>query len=67
MRCKNKSNILPPPTNQILCDKPRELYVIDITEVPIELYNNINEKIYLLSILDHFSKFAYNMVYLKKY
>ena len=67
MRCKNKSNILPPPTNQILYDKSRELYVIYITEVPIELNNNINEKIYLLSILDHFSKFAYNMVYLKKY
>ena len=63
---KNKSNILPPPTNQILYDKSRELYVIYITEVPIELNNNINEKIYLLSILDHFSKFAYNYILNKK-
>ena len=30
-------NILPLSTNLILCDKPKELYVIDITEIPMEL------------------------------
>ena len=59
---KIKVIIIPPPTNQILCDKPKELYVIDTTKIPIDLYNNINEKIYLLSILDYFSKFEYNYI-----
>ena len=57
---------LPPPCNQILCNKPRELYVIDITEVPHELYNNEEKKFYLLSIFEHFTKFASNYIIRKK-
>ena len=64
--CKNKNNFFPPPCNQILCDNPKELYVIDITDIPHELTNNYNEKLYLLSIIDHFSKFAYNYILTKK-
>ena len=63
---KNKSTLLPPPTNQIICKKPRELYLIDITEVPHELNDNAKKKIYLLSILDHFSKYAKNYIINKK-
>jgi hypothetical protein len=53
---------LPPPTNQILCDKPKELYLIDITEIPTEFLNDDKDKLYLLSIIDHFSKFACNYI-----
>ncbi len=31
---KNKSLTLPPPSNQIICNYPKELYVIDLTELP---------------------------------
>ena len=46
---KNKSNFLPPPSNQIICSKPRELYLIDITELPKQFNNIHNNKIYLLN------------------
>ena len=51
-----------PPTNQILCDKPKELYLIDITEIPTEILNDDKDKLYLLSIIEHFSKFACNYI-----
>ena len=63
---KNKNNFIPPPCNQILCDKPKELYVMDITDIPHNLTNNHNEKLYLLSIIDHFSKNAENFILTKK-
>ena len=44
---------------------PKELYVIDLTEVPKE-FKEDNEKIYIISIIDHFSKFAKNFVIDKK-
>ena len=47
---KNKGTLLPPPCNLIICQKPRESYLIDITEVPHELNDNAKTKIYLLSI-----------------
>ena len=53
---------MPPPCNQILCKKPKEFYVIDITDLPHEYSNNKKEKTYLLSIIDHFSKFAENFI-----
>ena len=55
---KNKSKFIPPPSNQIICNKPRELYLIDITELPKQFNNINNNKIYLLTIIDHFSKYA---------
>ena len=30
---KNKSNMIPPISNQIMCSKSKELYLIDITEL----------------------------------
>ena len=33
---KNRTNILPPPSNQILCSKPKELYLVDITYISHE-------------------------------
>ena len=42
---KNRTNILPPPTNLILCDKPKELYLIDITELPTEFLNDDKDKL----------------------
>ena len=59
---KNKGLFIPQPTNQILCESPKELYVIDLIAIPIELLNNNTEPIYLLSIIDHFSKFANNYI-----
>ena len=63
---KNKSLTLPPPSNQILCKYPRELYVCDLTEVS-EIYLGLNnKKAYLLSIIDHFSKLANNYIIFNK-
>ena len=62
----NKSTFLPPPCNQIISTKPRELYLIDIPEVLNEIKENDKNKIYLLSILDHFSKYAKNYIIQKK-
>jgi len=42
---KKKAIFLPPPTNQILSEKSKELYLIDITEIPIKI-----KKIILLRI-----------------
>lgn len=55
---KNKSNFIPPLSNQIICSKPRELYLIDITELPKQFNNIHNNKIYLITMIDHFSKYA---------
>ena len=35
---------------------------MDIADIPHEYSNNNNEKMYLLSIIDHFSKFAENFL-----
>ena len=57
---------MPLPTNQILCSKPKELYLLDITDVPYEIKNNKDNKLYLLSIIDHFTKFAQNYILTNK-
>ncbi len=59
---KNKINILLPPSNQILCSKPKELYLIDITYIPLKFLPDNKDKLYILSILDHFSKFGVNYI-----
>ena len=62
-KMKNRANFIPPPTNQILCNYPKELYVMDLTSLPSPLINNEDDdKYYLLSIIDHFSKFAKNYI-----
>ena len=56
---KNKSIFLPPPSNQIVCSKPNELYLIDLTELPEQFSTKTNSgKLYLVTCIDHFSKYA---------
>ncbi len=45
---KNLSLIKPPESNQILCDYPKELYVIDITELPKEYLVDNQDHLYVL-------------------
>lgn len=45
---KNKTTFPPP--------HPKELYVIDLAELPNILKKKLNKKLYLLSIVEHFSK-----------
>ena len=59
---KNGANFIPPPTNKILCNYPRELYIIELTTLPSALLNNEDNNYYLLSIIDHFSKLASNYI-----
>ena len=57
---KNKSLIIPPPSNQIIYNYPKELYVFDLSELPVIYLGVIKNKVYLLSIIDHFSKLTDN-------
>ena len=59
---KNKTKFLSLPTNQILFEKPKELYVIGLTLIPKELTNNNDNFVYLFSLIDNFSKFAGNYI-----
>ena len=59
---KNRTDFVPPPSNQILCNRPKELYLIDLTELPSSLLKKYTKKIYILSLLDHFSKYAGNYI-----
>jgi hypothetical protein len=63
---KNKTNFLPLPCNQIICQRPKELYVIDITYLHKELTNNKIDSLYLLSVIEHFTKFEKNYIIFNK-
>ena len=54
---KNKSKLKREPPKQIITFFPRQRYIMDITELPIELKDN-NNYTYLFDIIDHFSKFG---------
>ena len=54
---KNKNKIKREPPKQIITYFPRQRYIMDLTELPIELKENTNYK-YLFNIIDHFSKFG---------
>ena len=43
-------------SRQIITHYSKERYVVDITEMPDE-FNNDNKCIYLLNLIEHFSKF----------
>ena len=45
---EKKSSFLPPPLNQILCSKPKELYLIDLTELPENFLITIKQENYIL-------------------
>lgn len=63
---KNSTIFMPPNSNKIICIKPRELYVFDITQLSHEYLNDESHKIFLLSGIDHFSKYGYNFLIKKK-
>ena len=52
---KNSNYYKRPPSKSIIFDAPKDRYVLDITELPIN-FDNINNNKYLLNIIDHFSK-----------
>jgi len=55
----NKSSFIPPHLHQILCSKPKELYLIELTEFPVQFSNNNDKsKLYSVTFIDHFSKYA---------
>ena len=45
---KNKTTFLPPPSNQIICEEPKELYLIDITDIPHEFIEKKKQIIYII-------------------
>jgi len=49
---KDISKFILPPTSQFLCSKPKEIYLIDLTMIPNEFLND--NKLYIISIIDHF-------------
>ena len=55
---KNRTKFMPPPTNQIICSKPKEVYHIELTLVPKEFVDDNDKRYYIIAILDHFSKYA---------
>ena len=54
---KNKNKLKRESPKQIITFYPRQRYIMDITELPIEL-KSITKYIYLFNIIDHFSKFG---------
>ena len=50
---KNKNKLKREPPKQILTFCPRQRYIMDLTELPIELKDN-NNYTYLFNIIDHF-------------
>ena len=59
---QNRKNIFRKPAIiQILPKGPRDVYQLDLTDIPNKLQTDQNAK-YLLSVIDTFSKFAYNYI-----
>ena len=54
---KNKTKYKREPAKQIITFYPKQRYIMDLTELPKELKTN-NNYIYLLDIIDHFSKYG---------
>ena len=54
------------PSRQLVFSSPKDRYIIDITYIPINLLKNKNN-LYLLNILDHFSKFLISYLIPNKY
>ena len=46
------------PAKQIITYYPKQRYIMDITELPKDFCNSKNDFLYLLNIIDHFSKFG---------
>ena len=54
---KNKTKYVREPAKQIITYYPKQRYIMDLTEIPLELKSNNNYN-YLFDIIDHFSKFG---------
>ena len=57
-QCKNHSYFKNPFIKQILFNKPKDQFIIDLTNCPDNIKNNTNYK-YMLHIIDHYSKFLF--------
>ena len=63
--CQNKKNIFKKPSQvNIFSNNPKDIYQMDITQIP-ELLRTNKDANYLLTIIDHFSRYAY--AYILKY
>ena len=62
---KNKTKYVRKPSKQIITYYPRQRYIMNLTEIPIELKSNNNFN-YLFNIIDHFSKFWISMPVINK-
>jgi hypothetical protein len=54
---KNKTKLKREPSKQIITFYPKQRYIMDLTEIPIDLKSN-NDFNYIFNIVDHFSKFG---------
>ena len=57
-QCKNHSHFKNPFIKQILFNKPKDRYIIDLTNCPDNIKDNTNYK-FMLHIVDHYSKFVF--------
>ena len=57
-QCKNRSVIKRTYIKQILFERPRQLFIIDLTEFPFNISKNTKYKCFLL-IIDHYSKYLF--------
>ena len=62
---KNKTKYVREPSKQIITYYPKQRYIIDLTEIPIELKSNNNFN-YLFITIDHFSKIAISIQVINK-
>ena len=53
------------PSKQIIMERPKQRYVIDLTYLPIEIIKETEFK-YLFNIIDHFSKFIISFLLFDK-
>ena len=52
---KNKNFFKRPTSKVIIFEKPKDRYLIDLTEIPFEISKDLNYK-FICNIIDHFSK-----------
>ena len=60
-QCKNSSIIKRPHIKQILFDKPRQRYILDLSELPALIKENTEFK-YFMHIIDHYSIFLFGIL-----
>ena len=58
---KNRAIIKKPFVKQILFDKPRQRYILDLSELPSLIKENTEFK-YFMHVIDHYSNFLFGML-----